>query len=122
MKRRKRWNHSICPICLKEKEDNIHLLSCKGKSDRKTLKLAVQELVEKLEEIDTEPFICTVMEERLMNWSKVPKEKFKYDALPIPTRIVLESQDKLGWKLFIYGRNSHNLGRCSRRTANKTVN
>ena len=76
MKRRKRWNHSICPICLKKQEDNDHFLNCKGKSARKTWKLAVQELIEKLEEIDTEPYICTVIEERLMNWPKVPKKKF----------------------------------------------
>jgi len=28
---------------------------------------SVQELIDKLEEIDTEPYICTVIEERLMN-------------------------------------------------------
>ena len=43
---------------------------------------SVQELIDKLEEIDTEPYICTVIEEQLMNWPKVPKEKFKYGALP----------------------------------------
>ena len=39
-----------------------------------------------------------------MSWPKVPKEKFKYDTLPKETRIALDSQDKLGWKPFIYGR------------------
>ena len=39
-----------------------------------------------------------------MSWPKVPKEKFKYDALPKETRIALKFQDKLGWKPFIYGR------------------
>ena len=54
--------------------------------------------------MDTEPFICIVIKDRLMSWPKVPKEKLKYDALPKETRIALESQDKLGWKPFIYGR------------------
>lgn len=65
---------------------------------------SVQELIDKLEEIDTEPYICTVIEERLMNQPKISRGKFKYDALPKITRIALESQDKLGWKPFIYGR------------------
>jgi len=39
-----------------------------------------------------------------MNWPKIPKEKFKYEALPRSTKIALDSQDKLGWEPFIYGR------------------
>ena len=39
-----------------------------------------------------------------MSWPKVPKEKLKYDALRKETRIALESEDRLVWKPFIYGR------------------
>ena len=104
MKRRKRWTHNKCPICFREVEDSDHVLSCKGKAARTAWKDSVQQLVDKLEEIDTEPFICIVIKDRLMSWPKVPKEKFKYDTLPKETRIALDSQDKLGWKPFIYGR------------------
>jgi len=34
IKNRKRWNHSICPICLKEQEDNYHIINCKRKLAR----------------------------------------------------------------------------------------
>ena len=67
MWRRKEWNHNRCPICLKEEEDNDHILNCKSKPARSAWKKSVKELIEKLEEIDTEPFICIVIEERLMN-------------------------------------------------------
>ena len=104
MKRRNKWTHNKCPICFREVEDSDHVLSCKGKAARTAWKESVQQLVDKLEEIDTEPFICIVIKDRLMSWPKVPKEKFKYDTLPKETRIALESKDKLGWKPFIYGR------------------
>ena len=78
--------------------------SFNGKLSLTTWKNSVQQLLDKLEELDTEPFMCIVIKDRLMSWPKVPKEKFKYDALLTVTRIALESQDKLGWKPFIYGR------------------
>ncbi len=53
MIRIKIWNHNKCPIYLREQEDNDHLLNCKGKSASKAWKLALQELIDKIEEIDT---------------------------------------------------------------------
>ena len=94
MKRRKRWTHNKCPICLREVEDNDYILSCKGKAARKSWKNSVQQLIDKLEELDTEPFICIVIKDRLMIWPKVPKDKFKYHALPKEILIALESQDR----------------------------
>ena len=43
MKRKKRWTHNKCPICLREVEDNDHVLIYKGKAARKNLKKSVQE-------------------------------------------------------------------------------
>ena len=74
MKRRKRWTHNKCPICFREVEDSDHMLSCKGKAARTTWKESVQQLLDKLEELDTEPFICIVIKDRLMPWPKVPRE------------------------------------------------
>ena len=64
----------------------------------------VNNLIYKLEEIDTEMPIFMVVEDSLMNWKKIPKEKYRYNALPRETRIALDSQDKLRWTPFINGR------------------
>ena len=109
MKRRKRWTHNKFPICLSEVEDNDHILSCKGKAARKSWKNSVRQLIDKLEELDNEPFICIVIKDRLMSWLKIHREKFKYDALPTETRISMESQDRLGWNPFIYTRSIFSL-------------
>jgi len=80
MKIRKRWTHNKWHICLRKVEDNDHVLSCKGKAARNSWKNSVQQLIDKLEELDTEPFIYIVIKDRLMSWPKLPKEKLKYDA------------------------------------------
>ena len=64
--------------------------------------MTVKGLISKLEDIDIEPVIFMAVEERLMMWLKISKEKYSYNSIPKETRITLESQVKLGWKPFIY--------------------
>ena len=104
MKRRGMWIHDRCPVCLTAREDNDHIMTCKAPKARSTWRKAVSDLIEKLEEIDTEPFICEIIGQRLLNWPKPPKEFFKHDAVPEITRVALNAQDKLGWRSFVYGR------------------
>ena len=61
-------------------------------------------VIDKLEEIDTEPYICSIIEDRLRTWPRQPKEHFIYDPLPKKTRLAMISQDILGWRPFVYGR------------------
>ena len=104
MRRRGDWITDRCPQCFTALEDNDHILNCPSSNARKTWKLAVKELIEKLEEINTESYICEVIEQRLLTWPKPPRELFTYDPLPKETRIAMISQDNLGWRAFIFGR------------------
>ena len=104
MKRRQQWTQDRCPLCLTALEDSDHILKCKAKTAKDTWRQAVKELIDKLEEINTEPYICEVIEQRLISWPRRPKESFKHDPLPRATRVALLSQDALGWRPFVYGR------------------
>ena len=104
MQRRGKLQHANCPRCLTKLEDSAHVLICRDKRARITWKLAVQELISKLETIDTDPAICHVIKNRLLLWPKVPKEQFKYEPISKAIRWALRAQDDFGWIHFIYGR------------------
>ena len=96
MKRRQQWTQDRCPLCLTEEENSDHLLKCKARSAKETWRQAVKELITKMEEVNTEPYICEVIEQRLLSWSKRTRESFRHDPIPRATRIALHSQDALG--------------------------
>ena len=62
-------------------------------------------LINKLEEDNTDPIICQIIENRLIGWqNNNAYEKFPYVSMSLETRVAMEAQDRLGWKSFVYGR------------------
>ena len=104
MLRRGEWNHDKCPVCLKERETNDHVLLCRDKRARDKWKEGVSILLENLDNMNTEPFIYKIIENRLLSWPKRNHYKFSYDSIPPTTRQAMEAQDLIGWRPFIYGR------------------
>ena len=46
-----------------------------------------------------------IIKDRLLGWQKKERHsKFQYVKMPLESRIAMETQDRLGWKPFIYGR------------------
>ena len=46
-----------------------------------------------------------IIKDRLLAWqNNLRLDKFPYVAMPLETRIAMETQDRLGWKPFVYGR------------------
>ena len=106
MKRRGKWDHDKCPVCLVERETSDHILLCKDRRARNKWKEGVAILLENLDKMNTEPYIYRIIENRLLAWPRETYHKFKYDEMPLRTRQAMEAQDLLGWRAFIYGRTS----------------
>ena len=105
MARRKEWNSPNCPICFKRIEDSDHVLTCKNKAVKSQWRKSVDELIAHLEEKNTEPNICLIIKDRLIAWQNIDKlDKFPYVEMPLETRIAMETQDRLGWRPFVFGR------------------
>ena len=104
MLRRGEWSHDTCPICLRERETNNHVLLCKDKRAKDKWKEGVSNLLESLDNMNTEPFIYKIIENRLLSWPKMRYHKFRYDPMPPLTRQAMEAQDLMGWRPFVYGR------------------
>ena len=104
MMRRGEWHHDRCPVCLKEEETPDHVIQCKDKRARRKWKEGVTIFLEGLDQMNTEPHIYKIIENRLLSWPTTNFHKFKYDPMPSSTRQAMEAQDLLGWRAFIYGR------------------
>ena len=104
MMRRGEWHHDRCPVCLKEKETTDHVIQCKDKRARRKWKEGVATFLGDLNEMNTEPHIYKIIENRLLSWPSTNFHKFKYDPMPSSTRHAMEAQDLLGWRAFMYGR------------------
>ena len=108
MARRKEWPSPKCPVCFKKIETSTHVLSCRNREMRNQWKQAVNKVVESLEDLDTEPNIGLIIKDRLLNWPHQTRfSKFDFTAMPLETRIAMDTQDRLGWTSFIFGRTAH---------------
>ena len=105
MARRKEWDAPMCPVCFRKSEDSDHVLRCRAKEVKTQWEKAAEELINQLEEKNTEPNICLIIKNRLLAWQNNTRlDKFTYVGMPLETRVAMETQDRLGWKPFIYGR------------------
>ena len=62
------------------------------------------EFLTNLDTLNTEVRILNIFTNRLRIWPKKTFYKFKKERMGRATRKVMEAQDSLGWKPFIYSR------------------
>jgi len=103
MHRMKEWKIPTCPICFEAIESSSHVFTCKKKVVRKLWRKSFKDLIEQMDVSYSDPYICTIIMNRLLNWPWKNYNKFTYEDIPDEIRIEMESQDMIGWRPFIYG-------------------
>ena len=68
LKRRREWNHDLCPRCYNKNEICIHVLQCPVDSERTQRKKAIEELEDTLVTLQTHLSIITVWKSKLLGW------------------------------------------------------
>ena len=104
MKRRKEWQHDMCPRCFSTNETSMHVLQCPEQSSRTQWETSISKLEETLVELRTHPSIITVWKSRLLSWGDSRIFPFTAFSLGVKVYRATNEQDAINWKHFLMGR------------------
>ena len=104
MLRWNKWNHSKCPRCDQQDENNLHILMCEDDEARENLYEKITELDEWMEKYDTNPTIRNIFITTLFDFGRsnfdTTAQFMLFDDQSESANMIRETafeQDEIGW-------------------------
>ena len=95
---------NVCPCCGAMDETTSHIVRCPSQGRTALFHNSVSELVEWLEEVDTDPFLVIIIQTFLLGRDELTTISLPHDALTPKYELVCQQVCLLGFDYFVEGR------------------